>query len=87
MGDADTAISTITITDDAVTPTIKDKKDIRIRIPATFNMTWDTSIDTVIIDGPAKTKVKANLKNYEDGGKTLVVDVDVSFAAGDQITI
>jgi len=90
VGDAATLISTITITDDAVTPTItggKGGKDIRIRIPSTFNMTWDTSIGTVTLGGPAASKVKTNLKNYEDGDRTLVLDVDSDFAAGDQITI
>ncbi|MDH3957479.1 MAG: hypothetical protein OET81_12360, partial [Desulfobacteraceae bacterium] len=33
VGDAATAIETITITDDAVTPTIKRNKDLHIRIP------------------------------------------------------
>jgi len=90
VGDPATLISTITITDDAVTPTItggKGGKEIRIRIPATFNMTWDSSIDTVSIGGPAASKMKTKLKKYEDGDRTLVVDVDVDFVAGDQITI
>ena len=89
-GDPATLISAITIIDDAVTPTItggKDGKDIRIRIPSTFNMTWDTSITTVSLSGPAASKVKTTLKNYQDGGRTLVLDVDQNFAAGDQVTI
>ena len=87
VGDPATSISTITITDDAVTPTIKAKKDIRIRIPTTFNMTWDTSITTVTIGGGASGKMKATLKAYEDSDKTMVLDVDADFAAGDQITV
>jgi hypothetical protein len=87
VGDPATLISTITITDDAVTPSITKKKDLRIRIPSTFNMTWDTSITTVTVGGPAASKVSATLKAYEDGGQTLVLDVTTDFAAGDQITV
>ena len=87
VGDTATDISTITITDDVVKRTIKANKDIRIRIPSTFNMTWDTSITTVTIGGGASGKVNTTLKNYEDGNKTLVIDVANDFAAGDQITV
>ncbi len=90
VGDPATLISTITITDDAVTPTItggKGGKEIRIRIPSSFNMTWDTGITTVTIGGPAASKVNTALKAYEDGDKTMVVDVSTDFAAGDQITV
>jgi hypothetical protein len=51
VGDPATLISTITITDDAVTKSIKKKKDLRIRIPSSFNMTWDTGITTVTLGG------------------------------------
>jgi hypothetical protein len=90
VGDPATLISTITITDDAVTPTItggKGGKDIRIRIPSSFNMTWDTSITTVTVGGPAAAKVNTALKNYEDGDQTLVLDVNTDFAVADQITV
>ena len=50
-------------------------------------MTWDTSIATVTIGGPAAGKMKTKLRAYEDGGKTAVVDVNGDFAAGDQITV
>ena len=36
-------ISPITVTDDGTTPAITAANDIRIRIPSSFNMTWDTS--------------------------------------------
>jgi len=87
VGAPKTLISTITITDDAVTKSIKKKNDLRIRIPSSFFMTWDTSITTVTLDGSAKTKVSTTLKNYEDGGKTLVLDVTSDFSEGQQITI
>ena len=78
---------TITITDDAVTPTITKKKELRIRIPSGFPMSWDTSVITVTIGGPAAGKMKTKLKAYEDGGKTAVLDVNGDFAAGDQIIV
>ena len=87
VGDAPTAAVTITITDDAVTPTITKKKELRIRIPSGFPMSWDTSITTVTIGGPAAGKMKTKLKAYEDGGKTAVLDVNGDFAAGDQIIV
>ncbi len=87
VGDPATLISPITITDDAVTPTIRKKKDIRIRIPSGFNTTWDTTITTVTITGGAASKVRTTLRAYEDGNKTAVIDVRANFAAGDQITV
>ena len=71
-----------------MTPTIKKKKDIRIRIPAGFNMTWDATITSVTITGGAAGKVSTTLKAYEDGNKTAVIDVTEDFAAGgDQIVV
>ncbi len=87
VGDPATLISTITITDNAVAPTITGGTDIRIRIPSTFNMTWDTSITTVTIGGSAAGKVSTTLMAYEDGDQTLVLNVNTDFVAGDQITV
>ena len=50
-GDATTAISTITITDDPTTATINTTDDIRIRIPAGFNLVWDLDDVTATIGG------------------------------------
>ncbi len=86
VGDPPTAISTITVTDAAGSPRITATNDIRIRIPAGFNMTWDTGDLTATIGGGAAGKVSSAV-SYEDGGQTLVVDVTTDFAAGDQITI
>jgi len=87
LGDEPTTMKTIMIIDNTVTPTIKGKKDIRIRIPSGFPMTWDTGITSVTIGGGAAAKMKTKLKAYEDGGKTLVLDVATDFAAGDYITV
>lgn len=61
-----------------VTPTITGKKELRIRIPATFNMIWDTSITTVTIGGGAAGKMNTTLKACEDVNKTLVADVNAT---------
>jgi uncharacterized repeat protein (TIGR01451 family) len=86
VGDPATAISTITVTDDPFIATITAAKDIRIRIPSGFNMTWNTSDLSAVIGGSAAGKV-ADIASYEDGGKTLVLDVTADFAASDEITI
>jgi hypothetical protein len=86
MGDPATAISAITIQDAKVQPVITAADDIRIRIPAGFNMTWN-NVDTVaMIKGTAAGKVSSNV-SYEDANKTLVVDVTSDFAAQDTIVI
>jgi hypothetical protein len=88
IGDSATPMETITIVDDAgIITGGKKGKDIRIRIPGDFNMIWDTSITTVTFGGSAAGKMKANLKKYEDGGKTLVLDVNRNFIAGDTLTV
>jgi len=85
VGDSTTGISTITITDDATTPVITAANDLRIRIPAAFNMEWDTSDTTAVIGGGAASNVSVTV-TYDDS-KTLVLDVTSNFVASDQITI
>ena len=83
--DTATAISTITVTEDG-TPTITDANDLRIRIPVTFNMTWDAADTTAVIGGAAAAKVSTTVA-YEDSNHTLVLDVTTDFGPGDQITV
>ncbi|PYP66512.1 MAG: hypothetical protein DMD36_17175, partial [Gemmatimonadetes bacterium] len=85
VGQPATAMAAITVTD-AATPTITKAKGIRVRIPATFNMTWNTALKTATIGGGAKAKVSTTV-SYEDGGKTLVITATADFAANDQITV
>src|SRR5439155_3420802 len=61
-------------------------KDIRIRIPATLNMTWNTALTTASITGSGNGKVSKTV-SYEDGGRTLVLDVTSNFGAGDRIVV
>src|SRR5439155_24079675 len=84
-GQAATAISPITVTD-AATPSITAANDIRIRIPATFNMTWNSGVTAATITGSGAGKV-ATTVTYEDGGKTLVLNVTTGFAGNDQIVV
>src|SRR5439155_15949712 len=52
VGQAPTTMSAVTITD-AATPTITAATDLRIRIPAAFNMTWNTALTTATLTGGA----------------------------------
>jgi hypothetical protein len=84
VGDPSFAAVVDTIADDATTPTITDAANLRLRIPAGFNMIWDTTVTTVSIGGAASAKVETALLPYEDGGLTLVLDVNTDFLAGDR---
>ena len=83
---APTAISVITVTEDGG-PTLTALNDLRIRIPAGFNMTWDNTDLTATIGGPAAAKVSGAVVGYEDSDHTLVLDILTDFVAGDSITI
>src|SRR5437764_1488958 len=85
VGQPPTAMSPITVKD-AATPTIKAAKDIRIRIPSTFNMTWNTALTTATITGSGAGKA-ATAVTYEDAGHTLVLNVTTDFTGGDQIKV
>ena len=86
VNDPSTVISAVTITD-AVVPVITAKNDIRIHIPATFNMLFDATVTTVTITGTGSLKMSTTLKAYEDGGRTAVLDVSTNFAASNQIVV
>src|SRR5207249_2798954 len=82
---AATAMSPITVTD-AATPSITALSDLRIRIPATVALTWNTALTTATLTGSGAGKVAPTV-SYEDGGKTLVLNVTANFAGNDQITV
>jgi len=87
VGDSATPISTITITEDSLTKSIRKNTTIRIRIPAGFNMTWDSSDTTATFGGTASAKV-SNPVSYEDSDKTLVITVGgADFALDDTLEI
>ena len=87
VGDPSTPMSTISISHDAITANIKKASDIRIRIPATFNMTWDTSITTVTLGGSEAGSVSTTLLAYEDAGRTAVLDVTSDFGLASSLTV
>src|SRR5205823_68531 len=85
VGQAPAGVSPITVTD-AATPSVTAAKDLRIRIPATLNMIWNTALATATLTGSGAAKVSSGV-SYEDGGKTLVLDVTADFTANDQIVV
>ncbi|MHC4414872.1 MAG: right-handed parallel beta-helix repeat-containing protein [Planctomycetota bacterium] len=84
VGDSATAVSAITVTDGS--GLITAANDIRIRIPAGFNMAWVSTDTTASIAGTAAGKVSTTV-TYEDSDGTLVLDVTSDFADGDVITV
>ena len=84
VGQSSTAISTITITDN--TGAITAANDIRIRIPSTFNMAWDTTDTSATITGTASAKVSTTV-TYEGSNKILLLNVTNDFSAGDSIAV
>lgn len=84
FGDSATVISAITVTVDA--GQITATNDIRVKIPAALDMTWDTTVATATITGDASAKVSTTV-TYESSGRTLVIDVTTNFAIGDSIII
>ena len=87
VSDPATAADTITITESPTDPVITAGDEIRIRIPAGFNMIWDTGVTTVTIGGGAAGNMSTTLLAYEDGNKTAVLDVTTNFAVSDVITV
>jgi len=82
VGDLPTAAEPITLTD-GNSPSITAANDIRIRIPASLHMRWDDSVTTVTPIGPGNVDPTVT---YEDGGKTLVLDVLSDFL-GASVTV
>src|SRR2546428_3364719 len=85
VGDPRTAISAITITATGGGQ-IKASTDIRVRIPAGLNMTWDPTIITATITGSAAGKVATSV-SYANGNLDLFINVTTNFGNGDQITV
>jgi hypothetical protein len=82
---AATPIERINITYYPENGTINTADDIRISIPAGFNMTWDTTDTSATIGGSASAKASSTV-SYPNS-KTLLINVTEDFAAGDTLTI
>jgi len=85
VGSAPTPAAGITILDDV--GSITAGNDIRIRIPIGFPMRWNTSMNSLVLGGSASSKVDPTVAFFEDGEKTLVLDVWIDFAPGDWLTV
>jgi outer membrane protein assembly factor BamB len=85
VGSPPVAIVPFTISE-ASTPVITDVNDLRVRIPAGFNMSWNAADTSALLSGPGAPKVSATV-GYEDSDRTLVLDVLSSFASGDYLTV
>ncbi|MDP3042606.1 MAG: Ig-like domain-containing protein [Candidatus Omnitrophota bacterium] len=85
VGQASTAISSITITD-STGGAITAINDLRIRIPSGFGMLWDTTKTTATISGTASAKV-STVVTYEGSGQILVLNVTSNFIASEYITV
>jgi uncharacterized repeat protein (TIGR01451 family) len=86
VGDSPTAAAAMTVTENSSIGSIKAAKDLRVRIPSTFNMVWNTSITTVTLSGSGAGKASTTV-TYEDAGKTVVIDITANFNPSDVLTI
>lgn len=84
VNDSATAISQLAIKTTR-TPVITAANDIRLKIPASFNMTWQTSTLTATLGGSASGKASTTVSYPDD--KTLLINVTSDFAANDDLTI
>jgi hypothetical protein len=86
LEDANLAAQTITITEGA-TAAINSTSDLRIRIPSTMNLRWDTSDTTVSVSGTAAAKIHATTPVSFAASTLLVIDVVSNLAAGETVVI
>ena len=84
VADSATAISSITISQEAASG-ITAINNIRIRIPSSLAMSWDTTDTTATITDVAQAKVSSTV-SYPDA-RTLLIDVTADFSSGDGIVI
>lgn len=87
VGDPSHSIADVTVIDNPSSPVVTAANDLRIRIPASFNATWDTSVTAVSVTGGAAGKVSGTLSAYEASNKVAVINVTANFAAGDVLVI
>jgi hypothetical protein len=86
VNDPVTNAQQITVTDAAGVPNITAAKDITIKIPTGFPMTWNTSITTPTFGGVLVTGIVSPTVSYPDA-RTLLINVTADFSAGDVLTI
>lgn len=86
VGQVAAPMQAITWTEDGVTPVVTAGNDLRVMIPSIFSCTWDTTITTMTFTGTASGKVSTTV-TYQDGGKTMLIWVNSSFAASETLII
>ena len=85
VNDASTTISPITVTD-VGGGNIKFNRDIRIIIPAGFNMTWDATVANATLSGTAAGRCSAAV-TYAAGNLTVTINVNSTFQAGEFVIV
>jgi len=80
------AANTITITEANSSPGIQAASDLRITIPASLNMTWNSGITAPTFGGTASGRVFGTV-SYANGNRTLVVNVTSDFLSNQTLTI
>jgi hypothetical protein len=80
------AMPAITVADHATAPVIKAAGGIRISLPASSRLAWDSTATTPTLGGSASGKVSSTVA-YADADRTLVVTVTDDFAAGDTLKL
>ena len=86
VGSAPVIAATLNVQETPAGGNVTAANDIRIRIPAGFNMAWDTSITMVTLGGAASGRVDTNV-TYEDGAKTVVLDVTSDFFFSENLIV
>jgi hypothetical protein len=85
VSDATTTAPQLTITTTR-TPVIVTSTGIRIAIPASLNMNWDTSVTSGLSYGGTASGNVSSTVSYPTS-KTLLIPVVTNFAAGDTLTV
>lgn len=67
--------------------TIDSTNDVRIKIPSTFDVTWDTSSTLEVIGTGADHIDTGTALSYEDSNRTVVISVSSSVTDNDSFTV
>lgn len=78
--------NTITVTEANSSPGIRAGSGLRITIPSSLNMTWNTAVTNPTFGGSAAGRVSAGV-TYANSNRTLNITVNTNFLANEQLTI
>lgn len=85
-GDGPSPAPLLTIADDQTVPGIKTATGLRLTIPASLPLTWDTNVTLLTLGGSAASRV-TTAATYTNGARTLVLEVTEDFLPGDTLTL